>query len=214
MTTMTRHGIVWISPAERAVPSGRMVDPDSSMFVASWQDNGPLEHTEIIGAEAAIAWGRKRSERVVIRLGHDGPDTYFSAGDREHDEFPRWPPPRRATPDWWSSSDTGNEKSLSGRWSVQLGLKLQGDRRLGEASADTFAGHIAADGSVRGITDVERPTPASIRITASVAAATRVGAEARSQLILDAACSAVGNDLLDWSTTGTWSSVNVLGAGD
>jgi len=188
-----------------------MVDPDSSLFVASWPDTGALEHTEITGAEAAIAWARKRSERVVIRLGHDGPDTYFSAGDREDDEFPRWPPPRRAASDWWSPSDTGNERSLSGRWSVQLGLKLQGDRRLGEASADTFAEHIAADGAVDGITDVERPTPASIRITAIVAAATRIEAEARGQLILDAARSAVGNDLLDWSTTGTWSSVNVRG---
>jgi hypothetical protein len=141
MTAMKRRGIVWISPAEGAVPSGRMVDPDSSLFVASWQDTGPLEHTEITGAEAAIAWARKRSERVVIRLGHDGPDTYFSAGDREDDEFPRWPPPRRAASDWWSPSDTGNERSLSGRWSVQLGLKLQGDRRLGEASADGRRAH-------------------------------------------------------------------------
>jgi hypothetical protein len=208
---MRRRGIVWISPAALAVPSGGMVDPDSSLFVVSWQDSGPLEHTQISGAEAAIAWGRKRSERVVIRLGHDGPDTYFSAGDREDDEFPRWPPPRRARPDWWSPSNAGNERSLSGRWSVQLGLKLQGAHRLSEASADTFAQHIAADGAVHGIIDIERPTPASIRLTAIVAAEARIEAEARSQAILDAARSAVGNDLHDWSTTGTWSSVNVHG---
>ena len=187
-----------------------MVDPDNSMFVASWQHGGLLEHTQITGAEAAIAWGRERSERVLIRLGH-GTDTYFSAGDREHGEFPPWPPPRRAASDWWSPSDAPHEESVSGRWSVQFGLKLQGNRGLGEAPAGTFAERIAEDAAVHGIADFERPTPASIRITAIVVARTRGEAEARSQLILASACSAVGNELPDWSTTGSWSSVNVWG---
>jgi len=59
-----------------------MIDPSTARFSASWQDeDGPatLEDIELDGAEAAIAWGRERSETVLIRLGNRG-DTYFSAG--------------------------------------------------------------------------------------------------------------------------------------
>src|SRR5206468_4526 len=62
-------------------------------FWASWQDDdepAALEDVELVGAEAAIHWGRARSCTVLIRLGNRG-DTYFSAGSRG-----RWllhPPP-------------------------------------------------------------------------------------------------------------------------
>lgn len=74
---MARCGIVWISPSDPAVPSGRMVDSDNSLFVATCQQNGPLDHTGIASAEAALAWGRERAERIVIRLGHTE-DTCFT----------------------------------------------------------------------------------------------------------------------------------------
>jgi hypothetical protein len=75
-----------------------MVDPETSTFWASWQnDERALEDVDIVGAENAIAWGRERADVVMIRLGHRG-DTYFSAGavydpdDSDEPPHPAWPP--------------------------------------------------------------------------------------------------------------------------
>jgi hypothetical protein len=100
-----KRGIAFIAPSAFDVPTGRMVDPETSLFWVSWQENEPDDPVddEIRGAEAAIAWGRERADVVFIRLGHDG-DTYFSAGvvhpgPDEYDDapLPEWPPqkPRR-----------------------------------------------------------------------------------------------------------------------
>jgi hypothetical protein len=108
---MERRGEVFICPVDRVPADGSMVDPAGSRFWASWQDEGEddaLEHVEIEGAEAAIAWGRERASVVWIRLGHRG-DTYFSAGD-EHLAFdepgdepvPSWPPAAPPQEGWWS----------------------------------------------------------------------------------------------------------------
>jgi hypothetical protein len=55
---VARRGIVWISPAD-PVPAGRMVDPSESRFSVSWQDDEPLEHIEITGAEPAIGCSQR-----------------------------------------------------------------------------------------------------------------------------------------------------------
>lgn len=84
-----------------------MIDPATGRFWASWQDEGEpasLADIELDGAEAAIEWGRERSERGLIRLGNRG-DTYFSAGSLlargDEGPLPVWPP--RAVPPggWW-----------------------------------------------------------------------------------------------------------------
>lgn len=101
-------GEVFIAPVA-PVPDGRMIDPDVGRFEASWQldDKGEVENIELDGAEAAIAWGRKRSDIVLIRLAHSG-DCFFSAGVRnagdDDDPLPEWPPspPREG---WWTPPD-------------------------------------------------------------------------------------------------------------
>jgi hypothetical protein len=115
-----RRGSVYIAPVASYLPSGRMVDPQASIFSVSWQDwdnetqAGELieDGGEVAGAEAAIAWGRGRSDRVLIRLGHTD-ETHFSAGylhlteqtSREGRTFPTWPPEGPPPEGWWIPSD-------------------------------------------------------------------------------------------------------------
>jgi hypothetical protein len=98
---LERRGSVFIAPADFFPADGRMVDPAFARFRVSWQNDdggeGALEDNEVVGAEAAIAWGRKRSAEIWIRLGHRG-DTYFWAGEGQQpveegeDPYPDWPP--------------------------------------------------------------------------------------------------------------------------
>jgi hypothetical protein len=114
-----RRGTVYVAPLASYLPGGRMVDPDASTFQVSWQDwddarqtGELLEDGKVAGAEAAIAWGRARSDRVLIRLGHTEA-THFSAGqvhlsdrtDRQGRPYPVWPPDGVPTEGWWSPSD-------------------------------------------------------------------------------------------------------------
>src|SRR6266576_1302273 len=73
---LERRGSVFIAPADFFPADGRMVDPACAHFWVSWQNDdggeGALEDNEVVGAEAAIAWGRKRSAEIWIRLGHRG----------------------------------------------------------------------------------------------------------------------------------------------
>jgi hypothetical protein len=88
-----------------------MANPATSRFWVSWQDDahrdGSLEDDVVEGAEAAIEWGRVRSDVVWIRLGNRG-DTYFSAGVRhpadpepDSDYVPHWPPAGPPPGGWW-----------------------------------------------------------------------------------------------------------------
>jgi hypothetical protein len=109
-----RRGTVYIGPSAFFAPDGRMVDPATSLFWVSWQgDDRVLEDGDIHGAEAAIAWGRERSDYVMIRLGHRG-DTFFSAGtkhppdnpDDPYDEpLPIWPPSGPPPEGWYTPTD-------------------------------------------------------------------------------------------------------------
>jgi hypothetical protein len=83
-----------------------MIDPATGRFWASWQDEdagSELENADFAGAEPAIAWGRERSDRVYIRLGHTE-ETYFSAGAVHPpgaSSWPPWPPPAPPPDGWW-----------------------------------------------------------------------------------------------------------------
>lgn len=101
---MVKRGTVWISP-EDWVPTGRMIDPAIAEFGGSWQDDRVLEDVVVYGADAAVEWGRRRSDRVLIRLGHSRA-SYFSAGDEhpapdEEGEVPHWPPSAPPPEGWW-----------------------------------------------------------------------------------------------------------------
>jgi len=115
------RGAVYIAPVDEVPADGSMVDPAVARFWASWQDDdldGPaalLEEVDLDSADAAIAWGRKRSEIVLIRLGHRG-DTYFSAGSSQprDDPMPAWPPPAPPPDGWWSPGNR-SPKASTGR---------------------------------------------------------------------------------------------------
>src|SRR5262245_17817886 len=101
------RSVVFIAPVARVPADGSMIEPATGRFWASWQDEderAALEDVELAGADAAIAWGRERSDTVLIRLGNRG-DTYFSAGSRqaEDDEgpLPSWPPLAPPPGGWW-----------------------------------------------------------------------------------------------------------------
>ena len=113
-----RRGTVYIAPVEPVPADGSMIDPETARFWASWQDedaDGPLDDADLVGAEAAITWGRERSPVVLIRLGNRG-DTYLSAGeehviDDEDDPIPLWPPKRPPHGGWWDPK-TGHSGSI------------------------------------------------------------------------------------------------------
>jgi hypothetical protein len=98
-----KRGTVYIAPTASSVPESRMVDPETSLFWVSWQNDAADDVIEwrddVLGAEAAIAWGRRRADVVVIRLGHAG-GTYFSAGSRPDASIPSWPP-QTPPPEGW-----------------------------------------------------------------------------------------------------------------
>jgi hypothetical protein len=93
------------------------VDPVTTVFWVNWEyladdsdDRGVtlLATEEIVGAEAAIAWGRERSLVVRIRLSH-GRDGCFSAGEifRAYGEdvpTASWPPSVAPPKGWWNPS--------------------------------------------------------------------------------------------------------------
>ena len=126
---MGRRGIVWIAPTD-SVPRGCMADPATSTFWVSWQhrEDGLLGDEDVVGADAAIAWGRERAQVVRIRLGHTR-DTYFSAGVRRVRSLPQWPP-QQAPPDgWWSPGDPRDDPP----WPGPLGGSYP---QINEASSD------------------------------------------------------------------------------
>jgi len=108
-----RRGTVGIAPQASFLPPGRMVDPSAFVFSVVWEDwdestqEGELiDHGEMTGAEAAIAWGRERSDIVLIRLAHSE-EYYFSAGRVQPPDraYPPWPPSEAPPAGWWTPSD-------------------------------------------------------------------------------------------------------------
>jgi hypothetical protein len=115
-----RGGTVFIVPVVSYLPSGRLVDPATSSFWVHWEDWDDKREEGVIladggnieGADAAIAWGRERCDRILIRLGRT-PESHFSAGyvhltentDGSGEPFPVWPPDGIPPEGWWSPSD-------------------------------------------------------------------------------------------------------------
>jgi hypothetical protein len=121
-----KRGRVWIAPATfDPIPKGMWVDPVTTTFAASWQyvrDEAPedagvelLGQEEIVGADAAIAWGRERAQIVLIRLSHSA-GSYFSAGEVTHSgsldagSIPAWPPTGPPPQGWFTpAADSDDE---------------------------------------------------------------------------------------------------------
>jgi hypothetical protein len=98
---------------------------------------------------------------------------------------------------------TEHRPASADEWPVEFHFKLQGVRELGNVGT-VFAARIAVDPCVVRVTDVCRPRAASIRVNAIVSASTFEEARLRSDEILDAARTATGKAIPDWSTTGWW----------
>lgn len=116
----TRRGVVYIAPTARYLPRGRMVEPARSPFSVhseDWDgDAGRGELLElggaIVGAEAAIEWGRARCDRVLIRLTHSHDGQYSAGAEPLTDEraghgdpLPTWPPKETGREPWWTPED-------------------------------------------------------------------------------------------------------------
>lgn len=98
-----RRGRVFIAPVD--IPPGHDANdavaligiPCSSAFWASWEvEDTAGECAYFRTTQEAIAWGRKRSRVVLIRLGSRRDETYFSAGetrayDNDGKPMPVWP---------------------------------------------------------------------------------------------------------------------------
>jgi len=107
-------GVVWIAEdALSAESPGLLFDGEvyTGRFSGLHDDGGGGVAAEFEGldAEAAIAWGRARAPRVLIRL-VDG--DYLSAGVDSPDDTPPWPPAepirrRRPRGEEWRDRDPG-----------------------------------------------------------------------------------------------------------
>jgi hypothetical protein len=91
-----------------------------------------LESFEDLPLEEALAWGRARAGRVLIRHG-DEPDVHYSAGTEHPPGTPRWPPAalpplvgRRHPSDRWRDR-TDDDPPIP--WRVELLLVPPADRR-------------------------------------------------------------------------------------
>lgn len=189
-----------------------MTDPATSVFWASWQDDGVLDDVELQGAEAAIAWGRERANAVLIRLGHTE-QTYFSAGDGPASEMPPWPPQGAPVEGWWSPTDAppspADETSAAAEWLVELGLKFPA---LNEAARQAFASSIVCDPRFQNVDEISRPSTDSVEVRGIIIASGRGEAEEIAGDILKAARSAAGRETPNWPRTGTWSWCRVVTA--
>jgi hypothetical protein len=85
----------------------------------------------------------------------------------------------------------------------QVSFKLQGGRDLGE-TAGAFGDRIASDRHVTRVSDESRPGADTIHVKALVEASSRDQAQQRGKTILDAARSAAGKTIPDWSMTAWW----------
>jgi len=139
-----RRGTVYIAPVASYLPGGRLVDPEMSAFYVSWQESDTdtrrgelLEDAGVItGAETAIAWGRERSDRVLIRLSHSD-QGQFSAGRVQLTEskgggreFPAWPPISPPPDGWWTPSDEAAawEEAVASARREAAGAEIRSER--------------------------------------------------------------------------------------
>ena len=85
-----------VAAAKRHVYDSRPVDEHVVVYIDRSDKNAEAEFDTV---EEAIAWGRKRAEIVLVRLGSEA-EACYSAGRRDATwytdgtgwQFPRWPP--------------------------------------------------------------------------------------------------------------------------
>jgi len=90
------HGVVWIADDPDLGPAG--VPPGVSCHWEGERDGQPVfleQGPDGASLDEAIAWGRERAPRVLVRVGGS---RHFSAGaqDPPDGELPRWPPSTEA----------------------------------------------------------------------------------------------------------------------
>ena len=118
------------------------------------RDGRPNDRFEDLEAEDAIAWGRARAAKVLIRTGDSG--CYFSAGERNPDprEYPKWSATglrlERRRPGGFEALDN-TESDPATFWDVRLSAELPN-----QASASPFRERIRSDPAAE---DAEAPAP-------------------------------------------------------
>jgi len=146
-----RDGTVWIAEDHDSTDSLLL----TGRFSGYLERDGRLkDRFEDLEAEDAIAWGRARAAKVLIRTGDSG--CYFSAGERNPDphEYPEWSPagPRleRRRPGGFEALDN-TESDPPTLWDVRISADLPD-----QASATLFHDRIRSDPAVR---NAEAPAP-------------------------------------------------------
>jgi hypothetical protein len=146
-----RDGTVWIAEDHDSTDSLLL----TGRFSGYLERDGRLkDRFEDLEAEDAIAWGRARAEKVLIRTGDSG--CYFSAGERNPDphEHPEWSPadPRleRRRPGGFEALDN-TESDPPTLWDVRISADLPN-----QTSATLFHDRIRSDPAVR---NAEAPAP-------------------------------------------------------
>jgi hypothetical protein len=118
------------------------------------RDGRPKDRFEDLEAEDAIAWGRARAAKVLIRTGDSG--CYFSAGEHNPDphEYPDWSPAglrlERRRPGGFEALDN-TESDPPTLWDVRISADLPT-----QASASPFHERIRSHPAVQ---NAEAPAP-------------------------------------------------------
>jgi hypothetical protein len=152
-------GTVWIAEDVDRMDSLLLTGRFSGYLERGGRTRNQFEHLE---AEEAIAWGRARAAKVLIRTGDSG--CYFSAGERNPDphEYPDWAPAalrlERRRPGGFEALDN-TESDPPTLWDVRLSADLPC-----QASAGPFHERIRSDPAVQ---NVEAPAPAYPALSAA-----------------------------------------------
>jgi hypothetical protein len=184
-----REGTVWIAEdhdgADSLLLTGR--------FSGYLERDGRLkDRFEDLEAEDAIAWGRARAAKVLIRTGDSG--CYFSAGERNSDphEYPEWSTAglrlERRRPRGFEALDN-TESDPPTLWDVRISADLPN-----QGSASPFHERVRSDPAVR---NAEAPAPGYPAASAAflVEASTLSQAQAMANRILSDALATLAEAL-------------------
>lgn len=144
-------GTVWIAEDVDSVDSLLLTGRFSGYLD---RDRRLKDRFEDLEAEDAIAWGRARAAKVLIRTGDSG--CYFSAGERNPDphEYPEWSPAdlrlERRRPRGFEALDN-NESDPPTLWDVRISADLPN-----QAGARPFHERVRSDPAVQ---NAEAPAP-------------------------------------------------------
>jgi hypothetical protein len=182
-------GTVWIAEDPDRMDSLLLTGRFSGYLERGGRTPDRFEDLEV---KEAIAWGRARAAKVLIRTGDSG--CYFSAGERNPDrhEYPDWSPAalrlERRRPGGFEALDN-TERDPPALWDVRLSADLPC-----QAGAGPFHERIRSDPAVQ---KVEAPAPASPALSAAflVEASTHEQAREIAERILSGALGALAEAL-------------------